>query len=161
MLPRESITPRTLGLAHLSRARSCACVFPSASPRNDTCLGAVAAPSIARGPVFSRANYGPPRPAGDLPTRGLPSVPSSEIVGNVTTSKRFMEWPVSATEPNRKFLKPLRAVREGHSYVVTSHRRSVAKIGPVEKYCAVTSGVPSALLKRLQSEPVVSIGRWN
>ena len=72
-----------------------------------------------------------------------------------------MEKTVSATDANRKFSKLLRAVRDGHSYVVTSHGRAVAKIVPVEKDGAVTTGARSALLKRLRSEPVVSIGRWN
>jgi len=44
-----------------------------------------------------------------------------------------MEKPVSAADANRKFSKLLRTVREGHSYVVTSHGKAVAKIVPVEK----------------------------
>jgi prevent-host-death family protein len=42
-----------------------------------------------------------------------------------------MEKPVSAADANRKFSKLLRAVREGQSYVVTSHGKAVAKIVPV------------------------------
>jgi prevent-host-death family protein len=71
-----------------------------------------------------------------------------------------MEKAVSAADANRKFSKLLRAIREGHSYVVTSHGRAVAKIVRVEKG-AVTPGARSALLKRLRSETVVTIGRWN
>ena len=72
-----------------------------------------------------------------------------------------MEKTVSAADANRKFSKLLRTVREGHSYVVTSHGRAVAKIVPVEKNGVATPGARAALLKRLRSEPVATIGRWN
>jgi prevent-host-death family protein len=72
-----------------------------------------------------------------------------------------MEKPVSAADANRKFSKLLRAVREGHSYVVTSHGKAVAKIVPVEKNGEVARGARTALVKRLRSEPVVRIGRWS
>ena len=71
-----------------------------------------------------------------------------------------MEKPVSAADANRKFSKLLRAVREGQSYVVTSHGRAVARIVPAEKNSGVTRVARAALLKRLQSEPVVMVGRW-
>ena len=72
-----------------------------------------------------------------------------------------MEKPVSATDANRKFSKLLRAVREGKSYVVTSHGRAVARIVPAEKDSGVARAARAALLKRLRSEPVVTIGRWS
>jgi prevent-host-death family protein len=72
-----------------------------------------------------------------------------------------MEKAVSAADANRKFSKLLRTVKEGHSYVVTSHGKAVAKIVPVEQNSTVTPGARSALLKRLRSEAVVTIGRWN
>ncbi|HEV2221520.1 MAG TPA: type II toxin-antitoxin system prevent-host-death family antitoxin [Candidatus Acidoferrales bacterium] len=72
-----------------------------------------------------------------------------------------MEKAVSAADANRKFSKLLRAVREGHSYVVTSHGKAVAKIVPVEKNGGVTRGARAALIKRLRSEGVVTIGRWS
>ena len=72
-----------------------------------------------------------------------------------------MEKAVSAADANRKFSKLLRTIREGHSYVVTSHGKAVAKIIPVEQNGAATPGARSALLKRLRSEPVVTIGHWN
>lgn len=71
-----------------------------------------------------------------------------------------MEKPVSATDANRKFSKLLRSVREGQSYLVTSHGRAVARIVPVEKEGRETRGARAALLKRLWSGPVVKIGRW-
>ena len=72
-----------------------------------------------------------------------------------------MEKPVSAADANRKFSKLLRTVREGHSYVVTSHGKAVAKIVPVEKNGSVARGARTALVKRLRSEPVVTIGPWS
>lgn len=71
-----------------------------------------------------------------------------------------MEKPVSAADANRKFSKLLRAVREGQSYVVTSHGQAVARIVPVETSGGVTRGARAALLKRLAAEPVLNIGRW-
>ena len=44
-----------------------------------------------------------------------------------------MEKAVSAADANRKFSKLLRTIREGHSYVVTSHGKAVAKIVPIDK----------------------------
>ena len=72
-----------------------------------------------------------------------------------------MEKPVSAADALRKFSKLLRAVREGQTYVVTSHGRAVARIVPAEKDGGITRGIRAALLKRLRSEPVVTIGRWS
>jgi prevent-host-death family protein len=72
-----------------------------------------------------------------------------------------MEKAVSAAEANRKFSKLLRAVREGKSYIVTSHGRAVARIVPVEKNGGATQGARAALLKRLRSEPVVTVGSWS
>ena len=72
-----------------------------------------------------------------------------------------MEKPVSAADANRKFSKLLRAVREGKSYVVTSHGRAVARIVPAEKESSVARGAKVALLKRLRSERAIKIGRWN
>ena len=72
-----------------------------------------------------------------------------------------MEKSVSAADANRKFSKLLRAVREGKSFVVTSHGRAVARIVPVEQDTGVARGARAALLKRRRSEPVVTIGRWS
>lgn len=72
-----------------------------------------------------------------------------------------MEKAVSAADANRKFSKLLRAVREGQSYVVTSHGKAVARIAPIDANGSVTRGARTALLKRLRSEPVVTIGRWS
>jgi len=72
-----------------------------------------------------------------------------------------VEKPVSAADANRKFSQLLRTVREGQSYVITSHGRAVARIVPAEKNGGVTRGARAALLKRLTAQPVVKIGRWS
>lgn len=71
-----------------------------------------------------------------------------------------MEKAISAADANRKFSRLLRDVREGQSYVVTSHGRPVARIAPVEENRTTTSSARSSLLGRLRSERVVKIGRW-
>jgi len=71
-----------------------------------------------------------------------------------------MEETVSAADANRNFSLILRSVREGHSYVVTSHGRPVAHIVPAAKGDRGVSGARAALLSRLERQPVVSAGRW-
>jgi prevent-host-death family protein len=69
-----------------------------------------------------------------------------------------MEKAISAAEANRKFSELLRGVRAGHSYVVTSHGRPVARIEPVE--AQRRSRAKAALLAHLKAQPVQNIGRW-
>jgi prevent-host-death family protein len=71
-----------------------------------------------------------------------------------------MHKSVSAAEANRRFSQLLRTVREGHSYVVTSHGKQVAKIVPIGKDDEVTKGARAALLARLCSERVTDVGGW-
>jgi prevent-host-death family protein len=71
-----------------------------------------------------------------------------------------MEKAVSAADANRKFSKLLRAVQEGESFVVTSHGKPVARLVPIEKDMAAARRAKAALLKRLRSQPVRSIGPW-
>lgn len=70
-----------------------------------------------------------------------------------------MEKAVSAADANRKFSLILRGVREGQSYVVTSHGRPVARIVPVDSREGVGrenvgSTARAALLARLARQPV-------
>jgi len=44
-----------------------------------------------------------------------------------------MDRAISAAEANRKFSQLVQGVREGRSYVVTSHGKPVAKISPIEE----------------------------
>ena len=69
-----------------------------------------------------------------------------------------MEKLISAADANRKFSEVLREVKEGRSYVVTSHGRPVARIEPVEGQRK--SNAKGALLARLEAQPVRRIGRW-
>ncbi|MDH6232141.1 prevent-host-death family protein [Mesorhizobium soli] len=71
-----------------------------------------------------------------------------------------MEEAVSAADANRKFSLILRSVKEGHSYVVTSHGRPVARIVPADRRETVATGARNALLSRLEQQPVVNAGRW-
>jgi prevent-host-death family protein len=71
-----------------------------------------------------------------------------------------MEEAVSAADANRRFSLLLRGVREGHSYVVTSHGKPVARLIPAGKHDDVAISTRSALLSRLEKQPVVDAGRW-
>ena len=71
-----------------------------------------------------------------------------------------MEEAVSAADANRKFSLILRGVRDGHSSVVTSHGRPVARIVPADRRESVVPGARAALLSRLERQPVVNAGRW-
>ncbi|RWI49122.1 MAG: type II toxin-antitoxin system Phd/YefM family antitoxin [Mesorhizobium sp.] len=71
-----------------------------------------------------------------------------------------MEDTVSAADANRKFSLILRGVREGHSYVVTSHGRPVARIVPADRHESVVSGARTALLSRLERQPIIKAGAW-
>ena len=72
-----------------------------------------------------------------------------------------MEKAISAADANRNFSQLLRDVREGQSYVVTSHGRAVARIAPIQENSTAAAKAKSALLGRLRAERVVNIGRWN
>ena len=73
-----------------------------------------------------------------------------------------MEKIISAADANRKFSQLLRGVKEGQSYVVTSHGRPVARLAPVELGQGRIGESPSwkALMRRLRNQPVKNIGRW-
>ena len=69
-----------------------------------------------------------------------------------------MEKVISAAEANRKFSEALREVRAGQSYVVTSHGRPVARIGPVAAQNRTKAKAP--LLAHLRALPVQNNGGW-
>jgi len=71
-----------------------------------------------------------------------------------------LEKAVSAADANRKFSRILQGVREGRSYVVTSHGKPVAKISPVDEPGKVEAGARGALLARLRRQSVADAGRW-
>lgn len=72
-----------------------------------------------------------------------------------------MEESVSAADANRRFSLLLRGVRDGHSYVVTSHGRAVARLIPADKHDDVSAGARAALLLRLEKQPVMNASRWS
>ena len=71
-----------------------------------------------------------------------------------------MEEAVSAADANRQFSQLLRGVRDGHSYVVTSHGRPVARLVPVGKADGRSSIARASLLSRLESQSVVVVEPW-
>ena len=71
-----------------------------------------------------------------------------------------MDKTDSAADANRKFSLILRTVREGRSYVVTSHGRPVARIVPADRREGAVSGARAALLARLERQPVMDAERW-
>ncbi len=71
-----------------------------------------------------------------------------------------MEESVSAADANRRFSLLLRGVRNGHSYVVTSHGKAVARLIPAGKHDDFATSARSALLSRLEKQPVIHARRW-
>lgn len=72
-----------------------------------------------------------------------------------------MDQAVSAADANRKFSLILRGVRDGNSYVVTSHGRPVARIVPADRHQGIGLGARAALLSRLERQPVTHAGSWS
>ena len=70
-----------------------------------------------------------------------------------------MDELVSAADANRNFSAILREVKNGRSYVVTSHGRVVARIVPPTEEQSRTFA-QTALFKRLASQPSVNGGKW-
>jgi prevent-host-death family protein len=71
-----------------------------------------------------------------------------------------MEEAVSAADANRRFSLLLRGVREGHSYVVTSHGKPVARLIPAGKHDDVAASARATLLSRLEKQSVMNVERW-
>jgi prevent-host-death family protein len=74
---------------------------------------------------------------------------------------------ITAAEANRQFSRILGEVRDGASYVVTSHGKPVARIVPISVGRDVDGPTPEQLearrqlIERLRSQPIVDIGPWN
>jgi prevent-host-death family protein len=71
-----------------------------------------------------------------------------------------MDQTISAAEANRRFSTVLRAVREGHTYVVTAHGKPVARIVPCTQADAAREAARVALTGRLAAQPLADIGPW-
>ena len=73
-----------------------------------------------------------------------------------------MDTAVSAADANRQFSRLLRDVREGRSFVVTSHGEPVARIIPAGRDDAVSAAARKLLLDRLATQPVTMVGHgWS
>jgi prevent-host-death family protein len=73
-----------------------------------------------------------------------------------------MEKSISAADANRSFSQVLREVREGRTYIVTSHGKPVARIAPVQSKQGKVGDSPGwgRLLRRIGKQRVMNIGRW-
>jgi prevent-host-death family protein len=90
----------------------------------------------------------------------------------IAASRRFHFWsnslhqgatidqPIPAAEAKRTFSRLLREVREGRSYVVTSHGKPIARIVPCTQADTACAAARSALLQRLALQPAIDIGCW-
>jgi prevent-host-death family protein len=71
-----------------------------------------------------------------------------------------MHETITAAEANRNFSSILRRVREGQTFVVTSHGRPIAEIIPAEEESRAREIAKEALLARLERQPAIDIGHW-
>jgi prevent-host-death family protein len=63
-----------------------------------------------------------------------------------------MEKTITAADANRKFSELLRGVREGRTFLVTSHGRPVAKVIPAEEDSRSADAGRAALFSRLEKQ---------
>ncbi len=71
-----------------------------------------------------------------------------------------MDKVIQATEANRQFSHLLRDVREGRSYLITSHGRPIARIVPVNQANEARFEARRRLLERLRSQPAIDLAPW-
>ncbi len=74
-----------------------------------------------------------------------------------------MNEHIKASDANRQFSQILQRVGKGESFVITSHGKPIAEIKPIDASDADKERRKAALqrlLKRLDSQPVVNIGKW-
>lgn len=74
---------------------------------------------------------------------------------------RRTEIPISAAAANRTFSELLRGVREGRSYVVTSHGKPVARILPYEGSDVDRNAAKERLLAHLREQRPMNLGKFN
>jgi len=70
-----------------------------------------------------------------------------------------MDESIAAAVANRNFSRLLRRVREGRSYVVTSHGEPVAKLVPVDVAVRDATAARTALFERLAAAEPISV-QW-
>lgn len=71
-----------------------------------------------------------------------------------------MHESITAADANRNFSSILRRVREGETFVVTSHGRPVARIIPADGDDRAREISRQALLQRLRSQPIIKVEPW-
>lgn len=71
-----------------------------------------------------------------------------------------MDETISAAEANREFSRLLREVREGKTYIVTSHGRPVAKLIPADTDADSREKAKQELLAELRTRPILNVGPW-
>jgi prevent-host-death family protein len=71
-----------------------------------------------------------------------------------------MDKVVSAADANRKLSQLLRNVRQGRTYVVTSHGKPIAKISPVDEARRIEASARATLLVRLRRQSVTKAVPW-
>jgi prevent-host-death family protein len=71
-----------------------------------------------------------------------------------------MDESVSAADANRRFSLLLRRVREGRSFVVTSHGRAVARIVPASDHGRISARARTALMDRLEQQAPIPAASW-
>jgi prevent-host-death family protein len=73
-----------------------------------------------------------------------------------------MSKAVSASDANRDFSKLLRGVREGRTFVITSHGAPVARLSPMHhSQTPVRTAAKRVLLERLRTQASTRpIGHW-
>ena len=71
-----------------------------------------------------------------------------------------MDETISAAEANRRFSHLLKAVREGRSYVVTSHGKPVARLTPASRHQNDAVSARDRLFAHLNSQIPVNAPKW-
>jgi prevent-host-death family protein len=71
-----------------------------------------------------------------------------------------MSRTVTAADANRQFSRLLQEVKEGRSFIVTSHGRPVAKLSPPELSEETAAAARTALFSRLRRQPLTRAARW-
>lgn len=72
-----------------------------------------------------------------------------------------MDEMISAADANREFSRLLREVRDGNSFVVTSHGRPVARVVPATEPGQTARAAKQLLLDRLRRQVPADTGHWS
>lgn len=67
---------------------------------------------------------------------------------------------ITAAEANRNFSRCLREVREGASFVITSHGRPIARLTPIVAEDDAAEAARARLIARLRELPLAHLGTF-